>query len=122
MGDIVPRRLQRSKRQNHSQKQNRPRKTGHSLEMCMKVLTFIVPVIRLVGSKTSIFSSKSTALGDILGNLAEICCFGYCGSCLTYRRALLLRRKPRLASSGEPRSCHTKEKNCGSSEPDWLIL
>lgn len=64
----------------------------------------IVPVIRLLGSNTSIFSSKSRAPGAVLGNLAKNCCRGYCGSCLTYLRALSLRRNPRLASSGEPMS------------------
>ena len=61
-----------------------------------------VPVMRLLGSKTSIFSSKSVAAGDMLGNRAENFCFGYCGSCLTYLRAWLLRRNPKLESSGEP--------------------
>ena len=64
----------------------------------------ILPMMRLFGSKTSIFSNKSTAPGDILGNLVANCCLGYCGSCLTYLRALSLRRNPRLWSSGEPMS------------------
>ena len=65
--------------------------------------------MRLWGSKISIFSSKSTAPGDMLGNLAEKFCLGYCGSCLTYLLALSLRRNPRLESSGEPIS-YSKEK------------
>jgi hypothetical protein len=60
--------------------------------------------MRLFGSNTSIFSSKSTAPGDIFGNLTENCCLGNCGSCLTYLRALSLRKNPRLESSGEPMS------------------
>jgi len=74
----------------------------------------ILPVMRLFGSRTSIFSNKSTAPGDILRNLAANCCLGYCGSCLTYLQALSLRRNPMLVSSGEPMSflkvrkiCHT---------------
>jgi hypothetical protein len=66
--------------------------------------------MRLLGSNTSIFSSRSTAPGDILGNVAEKIFFLYCGSCLTYLRALLLRRKPRLASSGEPINFKQKYK------------
>ena len=62
----------------------------------------IIPVMRLFGSKTSIFSSRSTAPGDMFGNLREKFCFGYWGSCLTYLLALSLRRNPRLESSGEP--------------------
>ena len=69
-----------------------------------------VPVMRLLGSNTSIFSSKSTAKGDLLGNFIENCCFGNCGSCLTYLRALLLRRNPRLESSGEPTSFSSNNK------------
>lgn len=69
-----------------------------------------VPVIRLLGSKTSIFSSKSRAREEVLGNLEENCCFTYCGSCRTYLLALSLLRKPRLASSGEPMSFHNKEE------------
>lgn len=69
-----------------------------------------MPVIRLQGSNTSIFSSKSTAKGDLLGNLAENCCFGYFGSCLTYFRALSLRRNLRLASSGVPKSYFTRNR------------
>lgn len=65
---------------------------------------FHTPVMRLLGSNTSIFSRRSRADGDMLGNLAENCCFLYCGSCLTYLRALSLRRNPRLASSGDPSS------------------
>lgn len=65
----------------------------------------IIPAIRLLGSNTSIFSNKSSAPGEVLGNRAENCCLGYCGSCLTYLRALLLLKNPRLASSGEPISC-----------------
>lgn len=72
--------------------------------------SFLVPVMRLLGSKTSIFSSRSKAPGDILGNLVENCCFRHCGSCLTYLRALSLRRNPRLASSGEPISFRRKIK------------
>jgi hypothetical protein len=64
----------------------------------------ILPVIRLFGSKTSIFSNKSAAPAEILGNLAAKFCLGYCGSCLTYLRAFSLRRKPRQESSGEPMS------------------
>lgn len=71
---------------------------------------FRIPVMRLVGSKTSIFSSKSKAPGDILGNLAENCCLRNCGSCFTYLRVLSLRRKPRLASSGEPINFKQKEQ------------
>lgn len=70
-----------------------------------------IPVMRLLGSKTSIFSSKSTAPGDILGNPTEKLCFGYWGSCRTYLRALSLRKNPRLESSGEPRSCSTHNNN-----------
>lgn len=66
--------------------------------------------MRLLGSKTSIFSSKSRAPADVFGNLAANCCLGYCGSCLTYLRALSLRRNPRLASSGEPMS-YLKQDN-----------
>lgn len=66
--------------------------------------------MRLLGSKTSIFSNKSTAPGDMLGNLAANGCLGYCGSCLTYLRALSLRRNPRLASSGEPMSFLNQRK------------
>lgn len=73
-----------------------------------------LPVIRLLGSKTSIFSSRSTAPGDMFGNLAENCCFLHCGSCLKYLRALLLRRNPRLASSGEPISFWNKK--------EWTML
>lgn len=61
-----------------------------------------IPVMRLLGSKISIFSSRSNASGDIFGNLAEKFCFLYCGSCRTYLLAFPLRRNPRLASSGEP--------------------
>lgn len=60
--------------------------------------------MRLLGSKRSIFSSKSRAPGEVLGNLEEKCCLGYWGSCLTYLLALSLLRNPRLASSGEPMS------------------
>lgn len=49
----------------------------------IKLLTFIIPVMRLLGSKTSIFSSKSRAPEEVFGNLAENCSLGYCGSCLT---------------------------------------
>lgn len=70
--------------------------------LCLEIWKFPLPVIRLLGSNTSIFSSRSTAPEDILGNLAENCCLRHCGSCLTYLRALSLRRNPRLASSGEP--------------------
>ena len=70
------------------------------------------PVMRLFGSNTSIFSRRSRAAGDMLGNLAENCCFLYCGSCLTYLRALSLRRNPRLASSGDPSSFYIgKQRN-----------
>ena len=72
----------------------------------------ILPVMRLFGSRTSIFSNKSTALGDILGNLAANCCLGYCGSCLTYLQALSLRRNSRLVSSGEPMSFLKARKIC----------
>lgn len=78
--------------------------------MCWKYKSFLVPVIRLLGSKTSIFSSRSTAPADLLGNLVEKFCFLHCGSCLTYLRALSLRRNPRLASSGEPINFKTKRK------------
>lgn len=67
--------------------------------------------MRLFGSKTSIFSSKSTAPGDTLGNLAEKFCFGNWGSILTYLLALSLRRKPRLDSSGEPISYSKQMEN-----------
>lgn len=62
----------------------------------------IIPVMRRFGSNTSIFSSKSTTPGDLLGNLAAKFCLGNCGSILTYLLALSLRRNPRLVSSGEP--------------------
>ena len=61
-----------------------------------------IPVIRLLGSKTSIFSARSMAIGDILGNFSAKGCFGKRGSCLTYFLALSLRRNPRSESSGEP--------------------
>lgn len=64
----------------------------------------MIPVIRLLGSNTSILSSKSIAKGEAFGNLAENCCLGNCGSCLTYLRALSLCRKLILESSGEPMS------------------
>lgn len=62
----------------------------------------VIPVIRLTGSNTSIFSSKSRGSADILGNFAERFCFPNCGSCLRYFLAFSLRRNPRLESSGEP--------------------
>lgn len=61
--------------------------------------------MRLLGSKTSIFSSKSAAPADMFGNLAEKFCLGYCGSCLTYLLALSLLKNPKLESSGDPISC-----------------
>lgn len=75
---------------------------------------FIVPVIRLLGSNTSIFSRRSTAPGDMFGNLREKFCFGYWGSCLTYLLALSLRKNPRLESSGEPISCSGRTKSIKS--------
>lgn len=66
------------------------------------------PVMRLLGSKTSIFSSKSTAPADMFGNLAAKFCLGYCGSCLTYLLALSLLKNPKLESSGDPISCFSK--------------
>lgn len=68
----------------------------------MKFSFLVLPVMRLLGSNTSIFSSRSTAPGDMLGNLAANCCFRHWGNCFMYLRALSLRRNPRLASSGEP--------------------
>lgn len=69
-----------------------------------------IPVILLEGSNTSIFSSKSIAPEDMFGNFAFKFCFGYCGSCLTYLRALLLRRNPRLLSSGDPINYQAKNE------------
>lgn len=69
-----------------------------------------VPVIRLLGSNTSILSNKSTAPGDMLRNRRRKSCLGNCGSCFMYLFALSLRRNPRLASSGEPMS-FWKRKN-----------
>ena len=63
-----------------------------------------IPVMRLLGSKTSIFSTRSMAIGDMLGNFSEKGCFGTQGSCLTYFLALSLLRNPRSESSGEPNS------------------
>lgn len=60
--------------------------------------------MRLLGSKTSIFSTRSMAIGDMLGNFSEKGCFGTQGSCLTYFLALSLLRNPRSESSGEPNS------------------
>lgn len=75
---------------------------------------FHSPVMRLLGSNTSIFSRRSRAAGDMLGNLVENCCFLYCGSCLTYLRALSLRRNPRLASSGDPSSFYIGKRRKGT--------
>lgn len=80
-----------------------------------------LPVMRLFGSNTSIFSSKSIAPADILGNLARNCCLGYCGSCLTYLRAFSLRRNPRLESSGEPISFSMKKENKAVSELNQML-
>lgn len=111
MGDKVPLQLQVTQ----SYKYKRERGTKDLKQLPVRVSrknlnSFLVPVIRLVGSKTSIFSRRSKAPGDILGNLAESCCFRHCGSCLTYLRALSLRRNPRLASSGEPSNFGRKKK------------
>jgi hypothetical protein len=77
--------------------------------------------MRLFGSNTSIFSSKSTAPGDIFGNLDENCCLGNCGSCLTYLRALSLRKNPRLESSGEPMSfSQQQEKKCSCQSQSYF--
>lgn len=62
----------------------------------------IIPVIRLLGSNISIFSSRSRGSGGIWGNLAERFCFVHWGSCLTYLLAFSLRRNSSLESSGEP--------------------
>lgn len=64
-----------------------------------------LPVIRLLGSKTSIFSARSIASGETFGNFCTKGCFGTCGSCLTYFLALSLLKNPRSESSGEPSSC-----------------
>lgn len=73
-----------------------------------KVLVLVntegIPVMRLLGSKISIFSARSKASGDTLGNFCENGCLGTQGSCLTYFLALSLRRNPRSESSGEPNS------------------
>lgn len=69
--------------------------------------------MRLVGSKTSIFSSKSIAAGDMVGNLEENCCLGKWGRCLKYLLGLSLRKNPRLDSSGDPMSfTNQKENKC----------
>ena len=70
-----------------------------------------VPVIRLLGSNTSILSNKSTAPGDMLRKHRRKSCLGNCGSCFMYLFALSLRRNPRLASSGEPMSFWKRKKN-----------
>lgn len=63
-----------------------------------------VPVIRLHGSNTSIFSARSIAAEEKSGNFWENGCFGLYGSCLTYFLALSLLTNPRSKSSGEPSS------------------
>lgn len=63
-----------------------------------------IPVMRLEGSKTSIFSARSIANGDTSGNLDAKGCFSTWGSCFTYFFALSLRKNPRSESSGEPSS------------------
>jgi len=73
--------------------------------------------MRLFGSNISIFSNRSNASGNMLGNLAENFCFRYCGSCLMYLLALSLRRNSRLASSGEPNNFCTKGKH-----NVWIML
>lgn len=66
--------------------------------------------MRLHGSNTSIFSARSIATGDTCGNFIAKGCFGKCGSCLTYFRALSLLKNPRSESSGEPNSCLKNHK------------
>lgn len=73
--------------------------------------------MRCSGSNTSIFSSRSSARGDMLGNIAGKCCLGNWGSCFTYLRALSLRRNFRLVSSGVPNSCEAQGKKINALQP-----
>jgi hypothetical protein len=70
-----------------------------------------IPVIRLLGSNTSILSNRSMAPSDMLRKRERKSCLGYGGSCLMYLRALSLRRNPRLASSGDPISFWMKKRS-----------
>lgn len=90
---------------NYTQKKLVQKKTKTEKKQIYK---YNSPVMRLLGSKTSIFSSKSTAPADMFGNLAAKFCLGYCGSCLTYLLALSLLKNPKLESSGDPISCFSK--------------
>lgn len=76
------------------------------------IITSGIPVMRLDGSKTSIFSARSMAIGDKSGNFCGNDCFGTQGSCLTYFRAFSLLRNPRSESSGVPNSCGNKHEIC----------
>lgn len=97
MGDIVPHQLQINEKIREIVLFNEERVN--------------IPVIRLSGSKISIFSSKSRGSADIRGHFAERSCFPNCGSCLRYLFAFSLRRNPRLDSSGEPINFFEQKEN-----------
>ena len=98
-GGSVPRRLYKDKPMSNTKTYCEEGKAKYW------ALLLDIPVMRLQGSKTSIFSARSIASGDAFGNFDAKDCLGTFGSCLIYFLALSLLRNPRSESSGEPSSC-----------------